>query len=121
MGDLGAGKSELARVVIRELAGSEIEVPSPSFTLLQVYALPALLVGHADLYRIGDAREVAGLGLDEIVGHGALLVEWPERAHGALPGDPLLLTLADADGSDARWLTIEAPVNWTERARSLLP
>ena len=54
-GDLGAGKSELARAVIRELAGAPITVPSPTFTLLQTYELPWLEIGHADLYRIAEA------------------------------------------------------------------
>ena len=79
-GDLGAGKSELARAVIRSLAGAEIAVPSPTFTLVQTYELPGLEVSHADLYRLADDGEVAELGLDECWQRGALLVEWPERA-----------------------------------------
>ena len=51
-GDLGAGKSELARAVIRSLAGAEIAVPSPTFTLVQTYELPTLEVSHSDLYRL---------------------------------------------------------------------
>ena len=85
-GDLGAGKSELARAVIRSLAGAEIAVPSPTFTLVQTYELPALEVSHADLYRLGDAGEVGELGLEECWQRGALLVEWPERAPWLLAG-----------------------------------
>src|SRR4051794_5597678 len=60
-GDLGAGKSELARAVIRALAGAEIEVPSPTFTLVQGYDLPGLRVTHADLYRLADPEDLAEL------------------------------------------------------------
>ena len=85
-GDLGAGKSEFARAVIHALAGEPITVPSPTFTLLQSYALPALEVGHADLYRIAEPGEIAEIGLEECWRHGALLVEWPERAPLAVAG-----------------------------------
>ena len=79
-GELGAGKTALARAVIRALAGDPgLEVPSPTFALVQPYETARGLVLHADLYRLGDAREADELGLldgtDAIV-----LVEWAERA-----------------------------------------
>jgi tRNA threonylcarbamoyl adenosine modification protein YjeE len=120
-GDLGAGKSELARGLIRARAGAAIEVPSPTFTLLQLYELPDLLIGHADLYRLGDPDEIVTLGLDEVLQRGALVVEWPERAHGALPGDPLMLMLTETDRPDARLLMIEAGPSWQDRLQALLP
>ena len=88
-GDLGAGKSEFARAVIHALAGEPITVPSPTFTLLQSYALPSLEVGHADLYRIAEPSEIAEIGLEECWRHGALLVEWPERAPWLWPDERL--------------------------------
>ncbi|WP_306422228.1 tRNA (adenosine(37)-N6)-threonylcarbamoyltransferase complex ATPase subunit type 1 TsaE [Geminicoccus harenae] len=118
-GDLGAGKSELARAAIRALAGAEIEVPSPTFTLLQLYDLPGLLVGHADLYRLGDPDEVVTLGLDEVLRDGALLVEWPEHGGDRLPGEKLLLALAETDRPNGRRLTITAGPGWADRLAEL--
>ena len=93
-GDLGAGKSEFARALIHSRAGAPITVPSPTFTLLQSYALPALEVAHADLYRLGDESEAQELGLEECWRHGALLVEWPARAPSLWPEERLEVTLA---------------------------
>lgn len=99
-GDLGAGKSELARAVIRARAGAAIEVPSPTFTLLQVYDLPGLGIGHADLYRLGEPGEVLELGLEDCWADGALLVEWPGRAPGFWPVERLRVRLEAAAGGD---------------------
>ena len=78
-GGLGAGKTTFARALIRHLAGdAALEVPSPTFTLVQAYALPRLTVVHADFYRVADASELAELGLDDA--DALTLVEWPERA-----------------------------------------
>ncbi|MGB3540694.1 MAG: tRNA (adenosine(37)-N6)-threonylcarbamoyltransferase complex ATPase subunit type 1 TsaE [Mesorhizobium sp.] len=79
-GDLGAGKSTLARALIRALADDEsLDVPSPTFTLVQSYDT-RIPVHHFDLYRIGDGSELDELGFDEAVATGAVLVEWPDRA-----------------------------------------
>lgn len=102
-GGLGAGKSALARAIIRTLAAeAALEVPSPSFALVQPYDTPQGPVLHADLYRIADASEVEELGLfdraDAIV-----LVEWPERAP-ALAGRASVrveLTIPPGGGRDA--------------------
>ena len=112
-GDLGAGKTELVRAVIRAWAGADIPVPSPSFTLLQVYdALPGgLTITHADLYRLrGDQGELAELGLEEAWENGALLVEWPDGALDLLPGDRLSLRLMHAPeaGAEAREVEVAA-------------
>src|SRR5271170_4125863 len=64
-GPLGAGKSTLARGLIQALAGEPVEVPSPTFTLVQTYATPRLTIAHFDLYRLTKPDEVAELGLDE--------------------------------------------------------
>lgn len=91
-GDLGAGKSTLARALLRAMADDDdLEVPSPTFTLVQTYAL-RLPVAHVDLYRLGDASELDELGLDEVLETGVALVEWPERALDSLPKDRLSLT-----------------------------
>ena len=84
-GDLGAGKTALSRALIRALANDgTIEVPSPTFTLVQTYEL-RLAVSHFDLYRLGDESELAELGLDEALEKGVALIEWPEKAGDSLP------------------------------------
>jgi len=89
-GDLGAGKTAFARALIRHLAGDErLEVPSPTFTLIQSYALPRLPLVHADLYRVSEARELVELGFEEAIEGAATLLEWPDRAAGMLPADRL--------------------------------
>jgi tRNA threonylcarbamoyl adenosine modification protein YjeE len=96
-GDLGAGKTSFARALIRYLAGTEdIEVPSPSFTLMQTYDLPQFPVLHADLYRISDSAELGELGFEDIAERTVVLLEWPDRAGSLLPADRLdfALTLA---------------------------
>ncbi len=92
-GDLGAGKSTLARAFLRALANDEdLEVPSPTFTLVQMYPL-RLPVAHFDLYRLADSSELDELGFDEALSDGICIVEWPEVAAEALPHDRIALTL----------------------------
>ena len=79
-GDLGAGKTTLARAIIRSLSGGiEIEVPSPTFTLVQTYEGGRMPVAHADLYRLGDGSEVGELGLADLARTHLLIIEWPDR------------------------------------------
>jgi len=90
-GDLGAGKSTLARALLRAL-GVQGAIRSPTYTLVERYPLPVGEAWHLDLYRIGDAGELDFLGLDE--GTADLwLVEWPERGSGALPPVDLQVAL----------------------------
>lgn len=89
-GDLGAGKSTLARALLRAL-GVQGAIRSPTYTLVERYPLPAGEAWHLDLYRIGNAGELDFLGLDEAEAV-LWLVEWPERGGGALP--PLDLQVA---------------------------
>jgi len=94
-GDLGAGKTTFARALIRYLAGDEsIEVPSPTFTLMQTYELPAFPLVHADLYRLSGVAELSELGLDDLPEDTVVVLEWPDRGEGLLPPDRLDVELA---------------------------
>jgi tRNA threonylcarbamoyladenosine biosynthesis protein TsaE len=88
-GVLGAGKSTLARGLIRERTGSAEDVPSPTFTLVQFYDGEGLKLAHFDLYRLNEAGEVDEIGLDEALDEGAAIIEWPERLGRHLPRDRL--------------------------------
>ncbi len=109
-GDLGAGKTTLARAILNALGVRET-VPSPTFTLVQLYETPKLTVRHCDLYRIENPREMDELGLDEALDEGAALIEWPERAPQRLPDDRLTVALSIAD-KDGRLARISGPKRW---------
>jgi tRNA threonylcarbamoyl adenosine modification protein YjeE len=97
-GDLGAGKSTLARALLREL-GVTGAIRSPTYTLVERYPLPGGgEAAHLDLYRIAVAGELDFLGLDDLRGARLWLVEWPERGAGALPGPDLDIHLAIQGG-----------------------
>lgn len=107
-GDLGAGKSTLARELLRAL-GVQGPIRSPTYTLVERYAVPGGEAWHLDLYRIGDPGELEFLGLDPAEAC-LWLVEWAERGAGALPPPDLIVELDHSvDGRDAR-LTALSPV-----------
>jgi tRNA threonylcarbamoyl adenosine modification protein YjeE len=107
-GDLGAGKSALSRAIIRAIANdSELEVPSPTFTLVQSYDL-RIPISHFDLYRLGDESELAELGLDEALERGVALIEWPDRAGTLLPENAIRITITH-EGAGRR-LTLDSDV-----------
>src|ERR1700692_4997593 len=94
-GDLGAGKTAAARAMIRYLADDDaLEVPSPTFTLVQAYDLPPFPLLHADLYRVNDATELEEIGLSPLPEATVALMEWPERAPSALPADRIDIALS---------------------------
>ena len=100
-GDLGAGKTTLARALIRCLAGNDdIEVPSPTFTLIQSYDLPRFTLVHADFYRLSEPHELDELGFDEFGPGAVTIIEWPDRAGDRLPADriDIAFTLSPRQG-----------------------
>lgn len=112
-GTLGAGKTTLARGILRGL-GYQGDVASPTFPIVITYDPPQLRipVWHIDLYRIEHAEELEELGIEDALADAALLIEWPERL-GTLWPETLSLTLS-AEG-EGRAIEIEAPEQWRER------
>jgi tRNA threonylcarbamoyladenosine biosynthesis protein TsaE len=110
-GPLGAGKSALARALLRALLRDKaLDVPSPTFTLVQTYESPLGPVAHFDLWRLDGPGAVLELGWDE-ARDGVVLVEWPDRLGELRPTDALTIALAHA-GADARTARIEG---WPDR------
>lgn len=121
-GPLGAGKSHFARAAIRSLLPADqtgMDIPSPSFTLVQVYDTRRGPVWHSDLYRLSTMDEVEELGLTDAFSDAICLVEWPDRLGTLRPADALTVALAhddrDADirhaklsASHPRWATVIA-------------
>jgi tRNA threonylcarbamoyladenosine biosynthesis protein TsaE len=99
-GPLGAGKSTLARALLRTLLGDpKLEVPSPTYTLVQTYDSPLGPVAHFDLWRLQGAADLAELGWDEA---DVALVEWPDRMGALRPADALTVALTpDGEGRRA--------------------
>jgi len=126
-GELGSGKTTLARALLREL-GAQGTVRSPSYTLVESYELAACRVLHLDLYRLRDAAELEHLGLrDELRAGVLLLVEWPERAASALPVPDLRILLSIDEGAvqpgrQARLSAVSAVgQSWLEGLRASEP
>jgi tRNA threonylcarbamoyladenosine biosynthesis protein TsaE len=106
-GGLGAGKTTLARAILRAAQGdATLVVPSPTFTLVEVYDTPRGTFWHFDLYRLEQARQVLELGWEEACADGIVLVEWPERLGALLPPRALTVTLS-LEGS-GRHATIDS-------------
>lgn len=118
-GPIGAGKTHLARALIRSLLPTPEDVPSPTYTLVQVYEGPGFEIWHADLYRLGGPDEAVELGLTEAFETALCLVEWPERLGQDRPKKALTLRL-EAVSDDTRRLTLcSVDPGWRARLRGL--
>jgi tRNA threonylcarbamoyladenosine biosynthesis protein TsaE len=113
-GPLGAGKSTLARGLIRSLTTPNEDVPSPTFTLVQLYAGADFPVAHFDLYRLKSAEEAYELGLDNALDDGAALIEWPQRLGDAQPPDRLDIEI-EIMAEDARRVRGAGHGSWKGR------
>ena len=123
-GALGAGKTTFARALIRQLAADDtIEVPSPTFTLMQTYELSRFALVHADLYRLSGAAELAELGFDDLPDGTVILLEWPDRAAGLLPPDRLdiTFTLTPQLGAEERNARVVGYGAFAERVERIQP
>jgi len=115
-GPLGAGKSAFARAFLRAAAGDpDLDVPSPTFTLVQGYDLPRFAAHHFDLWRLTGPADLAELGWDD-AREGVVLVEWPDRLGPLRPDDALEVTLAPGATPDARRATLSG---WPDRIGAL--
>jgi tRNA threonylcarbamoyladenosine biosynthesis protein TsaE len=118
-GSLGTGKTVFARGVIDALAAKFEtpvgEVPSPTFTLVQLYDFPAFMLYHFDLYRIERAEEVFELGIEDALAEGVSMIEWPEKMAALLPTERLDIDLQQGPAENARIATMMPHEGWVAR------
>lgn len=101
-GDIGAGKTSLARAFIKTACGSETDVPSPTFTLVQTYDFESGEIWHCDLYRLTSPDEAIELGLDAAFQTAITLIEWPDRLADMAPKSALRVAMRSVgDGREA--------------------
>lgn len=114
-GDLGAGKTTLARAILKAL-GHVGEVPSPTFTLIETYDAPPLRIPavHADFYRLEDPAELRELGLDDYREGAVLIAEWPAHA-GGFGHEPACLAITLETVGQGRRAIVEPGADWVER------
>jgi tRNA threonylcarbamoyladenosine biosynthesis protein TsaE len=119
-GPLGSGKTTFARAFIRALGSGDEEVPSPTFTLVEIYSFPGKPpVWHFDLYRLKAPEEAWELGIEEAFAAGISLIEWPERLGALLPAERLMLALADGGSAERRQAQLSASAGWASRLEAI--
>lgn len=118
-GTLGTGKSTLARAFVQALTSEDEEVPSPTFTLVQIYDAHAGQIWHFDLYRLDKAEEAFELGIEDAFIDGICLIEWPDRLGRLMPRQRLEIALAAGDTETARRATLTSHEQWDDRLGEL--
>lgn len=118
-GPIGAGKTHFARALIQSLLIVPEHVPSPTFTLVQVYDTRRGALWHADLYRLQHPSEAEELGLSEAFDTAICLIEWPDRLGSLVPPDALRLVFASGPGEDDRQITVLPGGTWPDRLKDL--
>tara|TARA_X000000368_G_scaffold274665_1_gene217871 strand:+ start:13 stop:507 length:495 start_codon:yes stop_codon:yes gene_type:complete len=119
-GEMGSGKTFLARSIISNLLEEKfkgIEIPSPTFTLIQEYKCKNFVLGHADLYRIKNKNELDALGIEDILKRGPLLVEWPEKIKQLYENNTLEIKFKDI--SDRKLIELTNIKGWEVRLKML--
>ena len=119
-GELGSGKTTFARALIRTRFGEATAVPSPTFTLAEIYGGDSNLpIWHFDLYRLNSADEARELGFEEALADGVSLVEWPERLGPLLPPERLELAFAAGPTPGSRSVAVSGSPAWLDRIEDL--
>lgn len=118
-GDLGAGKTTFSRGLIQALLGDDMEVPSPTYTLVQTYETPTTAIWHFDLYRIKHPEELYELGFDDAL-QDIALIEWPDHAGKLLPANRLSLEIEFAGSGRIARLSSDDP-DWMKRLNEHFP
>jgi tRNA threonylcarbamoyladenosine biosynthesis protein TsaE len=113
-GELGTGKTAFARAFIRARGAAEA-VPSPTFTLVQIYETGDIPIWHFDAYRLRDPDEFWELGIEDAFRDGISLIEWPERLGELLPERRLQITLSEAAAPNARRAALDPGGDWADR------
>jgi len=120
-GDLGAGKTTLARALIRaRLDDRGAEVPSPTFSLVQVYEARGVPLSHFDLYRVRSGEEAEEIGIAQAIDDGIVLVEWPDLIADLAPEGRLEIVLSSGRREDVRKVSLLASGAWADRCRRIL-
>lgn len=119
-GSLGTGKTVLARGFIRSICGADTIVPSPTFTLVQIYEGPAFPIWHCDLYRLENPEDALELGLEEGFADAVTLIEWAERLGPALPERRLRIAFGEIAVDEARSITLMGDQSWSGRLSELM-
>jgi tRNA threonylcarbamoyladenosine biosynthesis protein TsaE len=118
-GDLGTGKTTFARAFIRARGTHTSEIPSPTFTLVQIYEAGPVPVWHFDLYRLRTGEEAWELGIEEAFNEGISLIEWPEKLGPLLPPRRLEITLVFGDQPASRQASLHPGTGWQERLAAI--
>ena len=117
-GTLGTGKSVFARAFIQHLTGAK-EVPSPTFTLLQIYEAKNFDIYHYDMYRIKSQEEVFELGIEDAFYQGVTLIEWPEKMEKYLPANAIKITMQSLDENKRLILVNSENADWLGRIKTI--
>lgn len=118
-GELGAGKTAFAKAFVNSFFFAGIEVPSPTFGLVQVFHTPKFSIAHYDLYRIKNQNELTELGLEEAFSSGVTLIEWPEIIGLPLPENRIELHLAYGKSEESRVVSLVAYGSWQQRLKEV--